>query len=88
MRRAVLLLAVLSLASGAAWPLHAQTAPNTARRIDLTVLDEQGLPLFGAQVTALQSESNLRRTAASAPETDAKGLSSVPAAWSFPRGAT
>ncbi len=68
MRRAVLLLAVLSLASGAAWPLHAQTAPNTARRIDLTVLDEQGLPLFGAQVTALQSESNLRRTAASATE--------------------
>jgi iron complex outermembrane receptor protein len=68
MRRAFLLMAVLSIGLSAARPLHAQSPANNAGRIELTVLDDQGLPVFGAQVSATQREGNLGRTATSATE--------------------
>jgi hypothetical protein len=38
------------------------------RRIEATVLDVQGLPIVGAQVTATQPAANLRRVAVSSNE--------------------
>src|SRR5438270_454128 len=47
-------------------PALAQT--ESARRLEVTVLDTQGLPIVGARVTASQTAINLSRTAASATE--------------------
>jgi outer membrane receptor protein involved in Fe transport len=43
-------------------------APQANRRIEVTVLDVQGLPILGAQVTATLPAGNLSRTAASSSE--------------------
>src|SRR5688572_25111068 len=48
-------------------PALAQT-PAADRRIDVTVIDEQGLAVFGARVTATQRAANLSRTASSSNE--------------------
>ena len=48
-------------------PALAQT-PAADRRLDVTVLDEQGLPVFGARVTAMLPAGNFSRTAASSNE--------------------
>jgi iron complex outermembrane receptor protein len=64
MRRSLFLLALTSL-SILPPALHAQT---NDRRIEATVLDEQGLTIPGAQVTATQRTGNLRRTATSTTE--------------------
>jgi outer membrane receptor protein involved in Fe transport len=42
--------------------------PSDTRRIEVTVLDEQGLPIIGARVTATLPVGNLSRTAASSTE--------------------
>ena len=47
-------------------PALAQTPAD--RRIDVTVLDEQGLAVVGARVTATQRAANLSRTASSSNE--------------------
>lgn len=49
-------------------PAFAQTPAANTRRLDATVLDEQGLPIFGAQVTATLPAANLSRTAKSPTE--------------------
>jgi len=64
MRRSLLLLALVSLGV-LTTSLQAQT---NNRRIEATVLDEQGLPILGAQITATQRPGNLSRTATSATE--------------------
>lgn len=64
MKRSRLLLALVSLSVLTA-SLQAQT---NNRRIEATVLDEQGLPILGAQITATQRPGNLSRTATSATE--------------------
>jgi outer membrane receptor protein involved in Fe transport len=46
----------------------AQTPATDARRIEVTVLDAQGLPIVGAHVTATLPAGNLTRTATSASE--------------------
>src|SRR5262245_30334766 len=61
MKNVFFLLALLAMAIAAAGPLQAQSA-NT-NRIEITVLDEQGLPVLGAEVTASQKQANLSRTA-------------------------
>jgi len=43
-------------------------APAADRRIEVTVLDSQGLPIYGAQVTATLPVGNLSRTGASSSE--------------------
>ena len=43
-------------------------APAADRRIEVTVLDAQGLPIYGAQVTATLPVGNLSRTGASSSE--------------------
>ncbi len=48
-------------------PALAQTTPAD-RRIDVTVLDSQGLPIVGAQVTAMLPALNLSRIATSSTE--------------------
>ena len=48
-------------------PVQAQSQPDT-RSIEITVLDIQGLPVLGAQVTALEHTANLSRTATSSTE--------------------
>src|SRR5436190_7215705 len=48
-------------------PVLAQT-PAADRRIDVTVLDEQGLAVVGARVTATLRTANISRTASSANE--------------------
>ena len=48
-------------------PVLAQT-PAADRRIDVTVLDEQGLAVVGARVTATLRAANISRTASSATE--------------------
>ncbi len=67
MRSSVFLAAIVWLT--VCTPSFAQT-PATAntRRIDATVLDAQGLPILGAQVTAILPIGNLRRTATSSNE--------------------
>jgi outer membrane receptor protein involved in Fe transport len=59
-------LALLMCVAGAS-PAFAQT-PAADRRIDVTVLDEQGLAVIGARVTATMPAGNLSRTAASSNE--------------------
>ena len=58
---------VVASLSVMAEPAHAQSS-STPRRIEVTVLDTQGLPILGAQVTATQPQGNLSRTATSASE--------------------
>ena len=48
-----------------ACPVLAQT-PAADRRIDVTVLDEQGLAVVGARVTATSRAANTSRTVSSA----------------------
>ena len=60
------LLLVVCLATLAS-PALAQN-PAADRRIDVTVLDEQGLAVLGARVTATLRSANLSRTASSANE--------------------
>jgi outer membrane cobalamin receptor len=63
-RRTIVLLAILAFAATGA-RLSAQTAD---RRLDGTVLDAQGLPIVGAQITLLQPQSNLSRSTTSSTE--------------------
>ena len=49
-------------------PAIAQTPAADLRRLDATVLDAQGLPIVGAQVTATLPAGNLSRTASSSSE--------------------
>jgi len=49
-------------------PALAQTSAPDSRRVDVTVLDAQGLPIIGAQVTATLPAANLSRTASSSSE--------------------
>ena len=65
MKKSALLVFVVWMATLAS-PARAQT--NADRRIEATVLDVQGLPIVGAQVTAIQPAANLRRVATSANE--------------------
>src|SRR5918995_1577233 len=60
------LLALVVWIATLASPALAQ--PTADRRIDATVLDTQGLPIVGAQVTATLPSANLRRAATSANE--------------------
>src|SRR5688572_24714930 len=64
MKKFALLVLVLSTATVTS--VLAQT-PND-RRIDVAVLDAQGLPIVGAQVTATLPAANIRRVATSANE--------------------
>jgi iron complex outermembrane receptor protein len=64
MRRSALLVVVWLAALA---PTALAQTPNT-RRIDATVLDAQGLPVLGAQVTATLPAANLSRTASSSSE--------------------
>lgn len=64
MRRSLLLLVLVSLSV----PTTSLQAQTNNRRIEATVLDEQGLPILGAQITATQRPGNLSRTATSATE--------------------
>lgn len=68
MRRSIVAAAVLTLGllGVAGAPVFAQ-AP-AARRLVVTVLDTQGLPVTGARVTAVLAPGNLDRTATSASE--------------------
>ena len=66
MKNSVVLALVACLAALSV-SVSAQTPPAD-RRIDATVLDTQGLPIIGAQVTATLPASNLRRTATSSTE--------------------
>src|SRR5688572_26313112 len=65
MKNSVLLVFVVWMATLAS-PALAQSVAD--RRIDATVLDAQGLPIVGAQVTATLPAANLRRVATSANE--------------------
>jgi outer membrane receptor protein involved in Fe transport len=47
---------------------RAQVASDNTRRLDVTVLDEQGLAVLGAQVVATQPQGNVVRRATSASE--------------------
>ena len=67
MRRTSFLLTALIVASLSTVAERAQ-AQSHDRKIDAIVLDAQGLPVLGAQVTATQPQGNLRRTATSATE--------------------
>lgn len=67
MRRTLLLLAPVMLVSFSVMAPRVDAQTND-RRIEAVVLDVQGLPVIGAQVTAAQPQSNLRRTATSATE--------------------
>jgi iron complex outermembrane recepter protein len=65
MKNSALLLLVVWMATLAS-PALAQAPAD--RRIDVTVLDSQGLPLIGAQVTAMLPAANISRTATSSTE--------------------
>jgi outer membrane receptor protein involved in Fe transport len=65
MKNAALLMLVVWMAMLAS-PALAQAPAD--RRIDVTVIDEQGLAVFGARVTATQRAANLSRTASSSNE--------------------
>ena len=56
----------MAMMAALASPTLAQTPAD--RRIDVTVLDSQGLPIFGAQVTAMLPAVNISRTAVSTSE--------------------
>jgi outer membrane receptor protein involved in Fe transport len=66
MRPSALLAFVVWMAALAS-PALSQT-PAADRRIDVTVLDSQGLPIVGAQITATLPVGNLSRTAVSSSE--------------------
>jgi outer membrane receptor protein involved in Fe transport len=70
MRSSRLLPAAVFLMSLGVLPptLTAQTTSDNNRRIEATVLDAQGLPIVGAQVTASQRANNLSRSATSSTE--------------------
>src|SRR5438552_1921649 len=61
--RVVVLLAIVGLA--AVSPASAQTGD---RRVEGTVVDSQGLPILGAELTLIRAEGNLSRTASSSTE--------------------
>ncbi|MEQ1898156.1 MAG: TonB-dependent receptor [Vicinamibacterales bacterium] len=61
-------LVALGLLLAVAGGSGAQTAAPTVRRIDVTVLDTQGLPILGARVTATLAAANIDRTATGATE--------------------
>jgi outer membrane cobalamin receptor len=62
------ILAVVAAAFAAvAVPAYAQ-APATARHIDGTVIDSQGLAVVGAQITLTQPQNNLTKTATSSAD--------------------
>ncbi|MEO5741734.1 MAG: TonB-dependent receptor, partial [Vicinamibacterales bacterium] len=65
MKNSVLLVFVVWMATLASPALAQQPAD---RRIDATVLDSQGLPIVGAQVTAIMPAGNRSRTATSSNE--------------------
>jgi len=60
--RSSALLAFVVWVAALASPVFAQT-PDADRRIDIAVLDEQGLPIVTAQVTATLPVNNFRRAA-------------------------
>ena len=66
--RSSALLALLVCFTALASSGFAQTPAVSTGRIDATVLDAQGLPILGAQVTATLPTGNLSRTAASSTE--------------------
>ena len=68
MKNSALLLFVVSMAMMATMASPARAQAPADHRIDVTVLDSQGLPIFGAQVTAMLPAVNISRTAASATE--------------------
>jgi iron complex outermembrane receptor protein len=60
---------VAAALTAVAMPARAQApAPATARHIDGTVIDAQGLAVVGAQITLTQPQGNLTRTATSSTE--------------------
>ncbi len=59
---------VVSMAMMATVASPARAQAPADHRIDVTVLDSQGLPIFGAQVTAMLPAVNISRTAVSATE--------------------
>ena len=65
MKNSALLLCAVWMALAS--PALAQT-PAADRRIDVTVLDEQGLAVVGARVTATLRSANISRTVSSANE--------------------
>ena len=68
-RSSIALLAILAAAVAA--PVAAQAPPNPPsrdRHVEGTVVDAQGLPVVGAQITLTQPQGNLSRTATSAIE--------------------
>jgi outer membrane receptor protein involved in Fe transport len=58
---------VAALLAAAVIPARAQT-PAAARHVDGTVVDTQGLPIVGAQITLTMTQGNVSRTAASSAE--------------------
>ena len=61
-------LVALGLVCAVAGSSGAQTAAPVVRRIDVTVLDTQGLPIQGARVMATLAAANIDRTATGATE--------------------
>ena len=61
-------LVALGLVCAVAGSTGAQTPAPVSRRIDVTVLDTQGLPIQGARVTATLAARNLDRSATGATE--------------------
>ena len=68
MRSSALLAVFVSLTALASSSLAQTPATGNGGRIEATVLDAQGLPILGAQVTATLPAGNLRRTATSSTE--------------------
>jgi outer membrane receptor protein involved in Fe transport len=66
MRLNMIALVAMALAV-AAMPARAQT-PAVAGHLEGTVLDSQGLPIVGAQITLTQPQGNISRTATSSAE--------------------
>src|SRR3954470_5796273 len=65
--RLTILALVAAIFAAAVLPARAQS-PETGRRIDGTVVDAQGPPVVGAQITLAQPQGNLTRTATSSTE--------------------
>lgn len=64
----LVLILLLSLATGLAGSAAAQTPAPSTRRLAVTVLDAQGLPVPGARVTAIRKAGNIDRGATSTTE--------------------
>jgi iron complex outermembrane recepter protein len=60
-------IALVAVVLAAAFPAHAQT-PATARHIEGTIVDTQGLTVVGAQITLTQPQANLSRSVTSSTE--------------------